>query len=233
MWRRCWKRLAGCIVIELALAAAPAFEYKAGTAQVGEARALALEDRRGNRMVVVQADSAVTREVSDVVAAALIRDYGLTREGLVILGRPGGSADARALLTAATAAMGRMAPSAVRFREGSLVAGGAMVSREGVEMCGECGPGGEAVRSPLRAAFRMVEPEHGLERRGEVAAAYPVQAIALGTQAVILALPGAVPAGRFRAPGRIVLAFANDAVSVPADPRVEEAVRHLLRRLPR
>jgi len=233
MWRRCWKRLAGCIVIELALTAAPAFEYNAGTAQVGQARALALEDKRGNRVVVVQADFAVTREVSDFVAAALIRDYGLTREGLVILGRPGGSADARALLTAAAAAMGRMTSSAVRFRDGFLVAGGGMVSAEGVQMCGECDTGGEAVRSPLRAAFRMVEPEHGLARRGEVAAAFPVQAIALGTRIAILALPGAVPAQRFRAAGRIVLAFANDTASLPADARAEEAVRQLLRRVGR
>jgi len=51
--------------------------------------------------------------------------------------------------------------------------------------------------SPSGAAFQMVEPMHGLQKRGEAVRSFPVQAIALGRQVTILALSGeaALPEG--------------------------------------
>ena len=42
----------------------------------------------------------------------------------------------------------------------------------------------------------MVEPSHGLLKRGETARSFPVQAIALGKDATILALSGEARQGR-------------------------------------
>src|SRR6266705_2334491 len=87
MSKRFWKRLAGCIAIECSLAAAP--EYQAGMAAAGHAKAVVLEDNRGNRAVFAEADSPVTRAVSDFVAAQLAKRYGLDRASLLIYGRAG------------------------------------------------------------------------------------------------------------------------------------------------
>ena len=59
MPRRLSRRLAGCIAIELLLAAGLwAAEYQAGVATAGQAKALVLEDRRGGRAVFAEADFA-------------------------------------------------------------------------------------------------------------------------------------------------------------------------------
>src|SRR2546428_10570139 len=85
MSKRFWKRLAGCIAIECSLAAPP--EYQAGMAAAEHANAVVLEDHRGNRAVFAEADSPVTRAVSDFVAAQLAKRYGLDRASLLIYGR--------------------------------------------------------------------------------------------------------------------------------------------------
>ena len=56
---------------------------------------------------------------------------------------------------------------------------------------------GAAVAGAIRAAFQMVEPEHGLQKRGQGVRSFPVQAIALGKQVTVLALSGeaALPEG--------------------------------------
>ena len=61
--------------------------------------------------------------------------------------------------------------------------------------------------------------------------AYPVQAIALGRRATILALGGDVPASQFHAPGIIVAAFSNDTAPMPDDPRVAATIRQVLARV--
>src|SRR5258706_13327251 len=90
MSRRFWKKLAGFIVINAAVAAGP--EYFAGTATVGDNTALVLQDRKGHRAVIVESGSLVTRAVSDSVAAQLAKDYGLDRAALLIYGHGGAAA---------------------------------------------------------------------------------------------------------------------------------------------
>jgi hypothetical protein len=236
-----WKRLAGCIAIEL-LAAATAIaadsEYRAGTAALGGAAALALEDRGGARIVIVQGDFAVTRSVTDLVAAQLMKAYELPREAIIIRGGGKGTARPDELALAAAAAMGALAPAAVRFDgavlsvvdadercRASIAAGGAL-------RFGGC-TAGDRVRSPLRAAFRTVEPARGLQQRGQTPPSFAVQAIAFGKEATILALGGDIAPERYRAPRRIVMSFANDAAAPPDTPEVAAAVRDLLKRVGR
>ena len=66
----------------------------------------------------------------------------------------------------------------------------------------------------IRAAFQMVEPAHGLQKRGETVRAFPVQAIALGKQVTILALSGeaALPEG-VSPRGLIFAPFSNEAAT--------------------
>jgi len=198
--------------------------------------ALALEDRGGNRLVIAQADFPVTREISDFVAARLIDQYGLNREAFLLIGRAGHAPAPQDLLTATAAALGKLEPAVVRFADGAIAVmaadGQCRASVEGSLRIDGCASG-EVVRSRLRLAFRMVEPAHGLEHRGELAPAYPVQAIALGRQAAILAVGAEVAPGRFRAPGRIVIGSANDVLPLPDDPAMDRAVREVLARVGR
>ncbi len=239
MSQRSSRRLAGCIAIELALAAGVAaadFEYKAGTATYGQAKALALEDRRGNRAAIAEAEFAVPRAVSDSAGMQLMRDYGLSREGLVVRGAGSDAGRADDLVTAVLAAFGKLEPATIRFAAGVLsITDGddrcrAAVSA-GVPLRFDGCAGGDLVRSPLRAAFQMVEPPHGLEQRGQLPPAYPVQAIALGKQAAILALGGEVAPGRFAQPRLIVLPFSNDTAPLPDDAQVEKTIRSVLSRV--
>jgi hypothetical protein len=66
------------------------------------------------------------------------------------------------------------------------------------------------VRAPIRAAFQMVDPAHGLQQRGDPVRSISVQAIALGKQFAVLAVEGE-----------------RD------DPRVSAAVRQVLGRVGR
>ena len=170
------------------------------------------------------------------MAARLIDQYGLNREALLLIGRAGHSPAPQDLVTAIAAALGKLEPAVVRFAEGivSVAAadGRCRASIDGSLRFDGCASG-ELVRSPLRLAFRIVEPAHGLEHRGELAPAYPVQAIALGRQAAILAVGGEVAAGRFRAPGRIVIGLANDVMPLPGDRGMDQAVREVLARVGR
>ena len=84
MRKRSSRRLAGCIVIELALAAAGlAADYRAGAAASGSARALVLEDARGNRAVFTQTEFRITQALADFVAARLLVALELERAGLL------------------------------------------------------------------------------------------------------------------------------------------------------
>src|SRR5664279_5002894 len=85
MRKRSSRKLAGCIVIELALATAgSATDYRAGAAASGSARALVLEDTRGNRAVFTQTEFPITQAVADFVAAQLLRSLDLERPGLLL-----------------------------------------------------------------------------------------------------------------------------------------------------
>ena len=195
------------------------------------ANAVVLEDHRGNRAVFAEADSPVTRAVSDFVAAQLAKRYGLDRASLLIYGRAGlQPAQPEALVTAITAALGTLEPAGVRY-DGATIS---IATPDGRCIAalpsGGCA-GGARVRPPIRGAFQMVETEHGLQIRGEPREAYPVQATALGKEVVILGLGGDAryPATK----GIVVVPFANDTVAPPASAVVSAAVRRVLARVGR
>ena len=69
MRKRSSRRLAGCIAIECALAAAGwSGDFKAGAAAAPTARALVLEDAHGNRAVFAQAEFRITQALADFAA---------------------------------------------------------------------------------------------------------------------------------------------------------------------
>ena len=225
MSTRCWKRLAGWLLINAAVAATP--EYRAGTAAVGSVKTVALQDRRGKWAVFAEAGFPVTRAISDRVAAQLAKEYAIKRESVVLGG--GGAAETHAddLFTSIAAAMGALEAARVSYN-------GAVISVAGED--GKClatipsGPcaAGRNVRAPIRAAFQIVEPPHGLQQRGEPVSSYPIQAIALGEIVTVLALSGE---SRYSAGKNVVvISHAND-VATPADPGA--AIQRLLIRVRR
>ena len=232
------RRLAGFIAINLlAAAAALAGDFKAGAAREGAARALVLEDRRGTRAVFVQAEFAVTQALADFIAGRLLKAYELDRAALLLRGTGRGPAQPEDVVSAVNTALGTLAPAAVRFdgRTLSVTAPDgqrrAAISAEGTltfEGWGE----GAAVRGPIRAAFQMVEPAHGLQQRSDPVHSYPVQAIALGKQVTILGLSGetSLPAGIGRK-GLIFAAHANGDSAPPEGERVLAAIRKVLARV--
>ena len=156
-----------------------------------------LEDARGNRAVFTQTEFRITQAVADFVAARLLVSLDLQRPGLLlhwsgIGARPEQPED---LVTAITAAVNALEPAEVRYGHRVLsvaAAGGRCVgslSEDGAVGTGGCADGA-AVTGAIRAAFQMVEPAHGLQKRGETVRSFPVQAIALGKQVTILALSG-------------------------------------------
>ena len=88
------------------------------------------------------------------------------------------------------------------------------------------------MRGPIRAAFQMVEPAHGLQQRTDPVHAYPVQAIALGKQVTILGLSGetSLPAAIGRK-GLIFAAHANGDSAPPEDERILAVIRQVLARV--
>jgi hypothetical protein len=91
---------------------------------------------------------------------------------------------------------------------------------------------GAAVTGGIRAAFQMVEPAHGLQKRGETGRSFPVQAIAVGKQVTILALSGeaALPEG-VNPRGLIFAPFSNDTAAAPQDADVRAAIQRVLARV--
>jgi len=242
------RRLAGCIVIDLLLAPgwfAAGFEYQAGTASFEKAKALVVQDRRGHRAVIGQAEFGVTRAVSDFVGARLLQKYEVDRAGVLVRGSvlvrglPTGLAQPEDLVTAIGVALGRLEPAVIRFHEGTM----SVTTRDGrclatftPELAFDHCVGGDLVRGAIRAAFQMVEPEHGLLQRNAVPLSYPVQVIAIGKQVTILGLGGAVSPAGFQSPGfqskgLIVAPFSNDSGTPPADVVVQSAVRQVMKRI--
>ena len=240
MRKRSSRRRAGCIVIELvAAAAAFAGDYRGGASVSGSARALVLEDAHGNRAVFTQTEFRITQALADFVAARLLVSLDLQRPGLLfhwsgIGARPEQPED---LVTAITGAVNALEPVEVRYghRSLSIVAGDRCVGA--VSPDGALSPAGCTDGAPIdggiRAAFQMVEPAHGLQKRGETVRAFPVQAIALGKQVIVLALSGeaALPEG-VNPRGLIFAPFSNEAAAAPPqDARVRAAVQQVLARV--
>jgi hypothetical protein len=236
MPRKSWKRLVGCIAIEWLAASAlsaAGFDYQAGTAATGGARALVLQDRRGNRAVVAEAGFPVTRAISDLVAAQLMKAYSLDRSTIVVRGAGQEPSQPESLVTAVAAALGRLEPAKLLYGSALSVTApdarclAALSSDGSLSLERNCGAG-TPVQSAIRGAFQMVDLIHGLRQRGAPLAAYPVQAIALGKQLTLLALGGQAA---FRGEDLIVLPFSNDTGALPDDPRVASAIRRVLARV--
>jgi hypothetical protein len=232
-----WKRLAGCIAIKLAAAAGAAdFQYQAGTASFGQARAVVFEDRRGNRAALAEIDAPITLATADFIALQAVERYAFARETLLIRGAASGDAKPADLLTAIGGALAALEPAVLRFGAGQLsvtAAGGqcrASIDSEGALRFNGC-LAGEPVRSPLGGAFRVVEPEHGLRRRDEVARVGPLQVVAFGSQVVMVGLAGNSCRERFRAPGIIAVPYANDSAPLADCRQASAGVLDLLRRV--
>lgn len=233
------RRLAGCIVIDLLLAPgwfAADFEYQAGTAVFGKAKALVVQDRRGHRAVIGQAGFGVTRAVSDFVGARLLQKYEVDRAGVLVRGLPQGTAQPEDLVTVIGVALGRLEPAAVRFQDGTM----SVTTRDGrclatfaadASLAFDHCAGGDLVRGAIRAAFQMVEPEHGLLQRNAAPLSYPVQVIAIGKQVAILGLGGSVSPAAFQSKGVIVAPFSNDIAPPPANVVIQAAVRQVMKRI--
>jgi hypothetical protein len=240
MRKRSSRKLAGCIAIELALALTAGFaaDYRAGAAASGSARALVLEDARGTRAVFTQTEFPITQALADFAAAQLLRSLDLERSGLLlhwsgIGARPEQPDD---LLAAVGAAVTALEPAEVRYGHRSLsVAAGdrclGNLGPDGALSFAGC-TDGATVTGGIRAAFQMVEPAHGLQKRGETVRSFPVQAIALGKQVAILALSGeaALPEG-VNPRGLIFAPFSNAAAAAPQDARLRAAVQRVLARV--
>jgi hypothetical protein len=240
MPRRSLRRLAGCIGIELLLAlagAVPAWpvdpDYRAGTGYTDHVKAVAIEDRHGERVVFVEADFAITHQIADLAAVQLAKAYGLDRPSLVFRGTGDLTAHPQDLIVAVTEALGSKQPAHIRRTAAglSISAARCVATLFPIAFAG-CAPGAE-VRGFIRAAFQMVEPAHGLLQRGETPLAYPVQAVGLGKDAAILALGGDAPVAEFAAGGLIAIAHANGNAAMPADPAIRAAVRQVLARVGR
>ena len=239
MWIRSWRRLAGCIATEFALTAFAAAQYKAGTGVAPSTRALALEDGRGGCAIIAQTDFRITQATADFVAARVMQAHGLDRPAILlhwsgIANRPEQSED---LVFAIRTAMEKMEPATVRYGHRSVSVAGeeerciASLNPDGTLTLAGCASG-VPVTGPIRSAFQMVEPSHGLLKRGEAARSYPVQAIALGKEVVILALSGEArfPEG-VNPRGLIFAPFSNQADAAPQDARVMAAVQRVLARV--
>jgi hypothetical protein len=197
------------------------------------------EDAHGNRAVFTQTEFRITQALADFVAARLLVSLELERPGLLlhwsgIGARPEQPED---LVTVITAAVTALEPVEVRYghRSLSVVAGDrcvGTVSPDGALSPAGC-TDGAPIAGGIRAAFQMVEPAHGLQKRGETVRAFPVQAIALGKQVIVLALSGeaALPEG-VNPRGLIFAPFSNEAAAAPPqDARVRAAVQRVIARV--
>jgi hypothetical protein len=240
MWKRSSRRLAGYIAIELAAAAlATAGGFQAGTGETPSARAVAIQDSRGAYAVIAQTDFRITQAVADFVSAQVMQSHTLDRPALLL--HWGGIANRppqpEELLDAINMALAKMGPATVRYGHRSLSVLDeherclASMNPDGTLALSSC-PGGEEINGSIRAAFQMVEPSHGLLKRGETARMFPVQAIAVGKEVVILAMSGEArfPEG-VNSRGLIFAPFSNEAEAAPQDGRVLAAVHRVLARV--
>ncbi len=234
------KRLAGCIAIELALAAgltAANYEYRAAVAVAGGVEALALEDRQGARALIAQADFPVSLQLSDLVAAQAMKAYGLARGAILLRGTGSGTPRADDFTSAISEAFRALAPAEIRYSGDTLYldAGrgcvAVRIAAPSPPACPERARRGSIVRAPIRSVFQTVDLTPGLRSRTQTLRLYPVQAIALGKGLTILGVGGNPPAGAFRSPGVLVAPFASDDEPFPEDARVPETVRLVLERV--
>ena len=176
------------------------------------------------------------RAAADFVAARLLKTYEVDRAGVVLRGQAEGTGEPEDLYTAVSAAMGRLGPATARWGRGALSVtddGGRCIGSleaNGSLAFDRCA-GGEELRGAIRAALQMVEPEHGLLQRENTPAVYPVQAVAIGKQAVLLALGGTASVADLGEKRPMVVPFADDRPASAPTPAMREAIRRVLGRV--
>jgi hypothetical protein len=201
---------------------------------------VAIQDSHGAYAVIAQTDFRITQAMADFVAAQVMSRHDLDRPALLL--HWGGIANRpphpEELVRAIEAALASMTPATVQYGHRTLSVMGegdrclASVNPDGTLALGSC-PGGTDITGPIRAAFQMVEPSHGLLQRGQMMARmFPVQAIALGKEVTILALSGEAHFPEGVDPRGLIFApFSNEAEAAPQDARVMAAVRRVLARV--
>ena len=229
MRKRLWQRLAGCIAIELLLGfltAAADFDFHAGAAASGQARALAIEDRRHHAAVIVDVDFSTPLSVSDQIGASVAKAFGLDRSALVIHSTGEGDPAPQDAVAAIGVALSALEPARLQFANGALTVSTAGVCTKvsGDAVTQACdGRAGDPVRGRIRSAFRVVDLTRGLQARTVAPRYATVQAIALGDTVVILSAPANFVEP---APGRIVAVLP----AIESDSRVAAALADVLAR---
>ena len=213
MSKRFWRRLAGCIVISLSLTAATP-EFRAGAAHSDRVRAVAVEDRRGHQVVIVDADFPITRDVADFVAVQVVKLYELSRADIVISGSGFGQPDAAGILLVLQEAMSDL--TLATLTDGSAISIHTATGCVAIPLRAACA-GGPPIHGTIRSAFQMVDLPHPLQTRDVVPQSYPVQAIAFG-KSTLLALGGDAPT-------------LEASIRQPDEPRVRAALANVLRRV--
>src|SRR5262245_36093083 len=123
MRRRCWRKLACCIAIEVAIAAAlPGADYKAAVATVGAARALALEAAHGVKVGFAQPEFRITQALADFTAVQVMKQFEIDRAGIVLHWSGIGARPAQPddLVSAMANALSSLAPAEVRYAHRGL-----------------------------------------------------------------------------------------------------------------
>ena len=234
MPRRLSKRLAGCIVIEFLLAGgavASAAEYRTGFGRASLVQAVALEDRRFQRAVIVSAAFDIPLAVADHIAAQAIQRFGLDRAALLLHSTGAGSPAPDDALNAIGAAVSDLHPGTARFN------GQGLTVRSEDDACvtvlaadasfRECTThDGALLRGPIRSALKIVDLNHGLQTRTGPPRSFAVQAIALGASVVLLAAPSNFLQA---SPGRILAG----SPAVEGGSEVTAAIQEVLARVGR
>lgn len=225
MPRKSLRKLAGCIVIELLCgcgAFAAPYQFKAGYSSYGQAKALAIEDLRGHRALIVTGAFSIPLSIADLIAAAAIKEFNFERPNLLIRSVASGDPKPVDARTAIGAALGALQSAILIYGNGRLTVssydGRCLVGiseQASFESCNT--PVGDTVHGQVRAALRLVNQLHPLQSR-EDAAPQPVsiQAIAIGP-VVILAAPS-----NLAQPGRHMILAVTPAVE--EDPQVNAAL---------
>ena len=226
---RSWKRLAGCIAIELLTAAAGAAAgsaFQAGTAQTPSTHALVIQDRQGRRAALLNVQFSTPLAVADHMAAMAAKAYGFERAALLIRSTGNGDASPQEAVDTLGAALGVMAPAELRMQNGVEVYTGASCTHllpDGA--FGACsGASAAPLHGPIRAAFRVIDLNANLRPRGTEARYTTVQAITFGGELLIVAAPANYLAA---APAAIRMPLP----AVAPDSRVEAALRAVIERV--
>ncbi|HWB86123.1 MAG TPA: hypothetical protein VG675_18410 [Bryobacteraceae bacterium] len=231
------------LALALILLCAPlaAAGYRAGIASTSHIRVIALEDGRGTRAVFVDADCPFLRATSDWIGARVLKAYDVDRAALLLHSAATGDVSPEAILQTIGEALGKL--EAVKLWTGEkglrlTTPRGefrAAFSNQGRILSEDPGSGKiSAVSGSIHAVFRLVELPDTLQTRdaAQPISAFPVQAIALGKEAAIVALSGKPPSNLgARTRGLIVVGDSNDVLPAQDEARVSQAVRKVLLRV--